>query len=481
MLMTPEAVVAELEKINSSMLEAERNFDGVAGKVHADHKMNAANLLHYLVLRSRDIRELQDSLHSCGLSSLASAESHIRGQLLEILKRLGKETSDTWNVCTYAKSKQSLKEKSIALFGEKTGDAIPYIMVTFDKKFANDYGKIKGLLQSGMNIARINCAHDDEAAWSAMIQHVRRASTVTNLPCKIYMDLAGPKIRTSLNHKKKLKIKEGKKIYLLGSDSLNRDHDNVIGCTIQEIPGQLKAGELVLFDDGLVETKVEKVEGNIASLRVIRISGKKPRLKPGKGINFPNSNLAFPVLSKFDKKCLEFIKNNADMVGFSFVKNADDIDELRKEIGDKKEMALVLKIETPEAVKNFPQLLFRSMQEKNIGVMIARGDLAVEIGFERLSEVQEEILWICEAAHLPVIWATQVLETLNKSGIATRSEVTDAAHAGFADCVMINKGAHVIRVIESLKDILLRSGGHHVKKRFTFRPLSIATQFMSKL
>jgi pyruvate kinase len=112
--------------------------------------------------------------------------------------------------------------------------------------------------------------------------------------------------------------------------------------------------------------------------------------------------------------------------------------------------------------------------------MIARGDLAVEIGFERMGEIQEEILWICEAAHVPVVWATQVLETLNKTGIATRSEITDAAHAALAECVMVNKGNHTIEVIETLRDILLRSSGHQIKKRFTFRPLSIAERFMKE-
>ena len=140
-----------------------------------------------------------------------------------------------------------------------------------------------------------------------------------------------------------------------------------------------------------------------------------------------------------------------------------------------------MKIETPEAVENLPSLLLQGMQRPAFGVMIARGDLAVEIGFERMSEIQEEILWICESAHVPVIWATQVLDTLNKSGIATRSEVTDAAHAAMAECVMVNKGEHIIQVIETLRDILHRSGGHHVKKRYTFRPMRIATRFFDAI
>ena len=112
--------------------------------------------------------------------------------------------------------------------------------------------------------------------------------------------------------------------------------------------------------------------------------------------------------------------------------------------------------------------------------MIARGDLAVEIGFERLSEIQEEILWICEAAHTPVIWATQVLENLNKQGVATRSEATDAAHAALAECVMINKGSHTLEVLKSLLDILNRSRQHNYKQRHIFRELGIAKKFFTR-
>lgn len=111
--------------------------------------------------------------------------------------------------------------------------------------------------------------------------------------------------------------------------------------------------------------------------------------------------------------------------------------------------------------------------------MIARGDLAVEIGFERMGEIQEEILWICKAAHVPVVWATQVLETLNKSGMGYPVGNYYATHAAMAECVMINKGDHTIEVIETLGDILHRTGGHHIKKRFTFRPLSIALRYIN--
>ncbi len=469
----------ELGKIDDLMIRTENDFQYLLEKVHPANKLNAINLLHYLSLRSVDIRELQDILHAAGLSSMASSESHIRGQLLAIMQRLGDEIKIPENVFQYESGKRSLAKKSIELFGLKQTEAVPYIMITFDTGLADDYAKVKNLLQSGMNIARINCAHDDESTWFRMIQHIKRASKITGLGCKIYMDLAGPKIRTVLKNKEKLKVEEGQIIYL--SDEANMEDDKMtVGCTIPGIAEQLNTGEIVLFDDGLIEAKVEKIEFDKAKLQVLRISSKKPFIKNEKGINFPDSSLLMPALTDYDIKCLSFISKHADIVGYSFVRNTKDILQLQEALRKKKKLSLVIKIETPEAVKNLPDLLFCGMREESIGVMIARGDLAVEIGFERMSEIQEEILWICEAAHVPVIWATQVLENLNKSGVATRSEVTDAAHAALADCVMINKGTHIIKTMEVLRDILTRSGGHHVKKRFTFRTLAIATRFMTK-
>ena len=170
------------------------------------------------------------------------------------------------------------------------------------------------------------------------------------------------------------------------------------------------------------------------------------------------------------------------MVGYSFLRSKADLEQLQDLLLKLSPTPthLIMKIETPEAVSNLPALLYQGMRFPVAGVMIARGDLAVEIGFERMGEIQDEILWICEAAHMPVVWATQVLESLNKSGLATRSEITDAAHAAKAECVMINKGEHTVEVIETLNDLLGRMGSHRIKKRYIFRPLNIARDFLSK-
>ncbi len=467
------------------MLQVIPEKQHLTDQVHSRQKRSALNLLHYLSLRNEDIRNLQDQLHVHGLSSLASAESHIQRQVQAILQRLGKIYSPgALNPCTYTYSSNRIQQQSGSLFGLKANPSIPFIMVTFDGSFAANYLLIKKLLQIGMNVARINCAHDDTSTWYRMIQNIKRATKKTGKPCKIYMDLAGPKIRTQILCKGKaegkVKIKPGDRIWLSEGKKGFKAHDIVVGTTESGILSCLKKGEQVLIDDGLIRGIIEKYVGGRALVRITRISAKKHMLRTGKGINFPDSILPIPFLTDFDKACLPFICEHADLVGYSFVRYPSDLASLQQilQTYTSSPPHIIIKIETPEAVNNLPVLLLQGMHREAFGVRIARGDLAVEIGFERMGEIQDEILWICEAAHVPVIWATQVLETLNQSGIATRAEITDAAHAALAECVMINKGNHTLEVIATLCDILNRIGGHHIKKRFTFRPLSIAKNFI---
>jgi pyruvate kinase len=141
--------------------------------------------------------------------------------------------------------------------------------------------------------------------------------------------------------------------------------------------------------------------------------------------------------------------------------------------------AIVAKIETPEAIRNLPELIVYAAGKQPFGVMIARGDLAVEIGYQRLAEMQEEILWLCEAAHVPVIWATQVLENLVKKGIPSRSEMTDAAMSERAECVMLNKGEYLAEAVTILDDVLTRMQAHQSKKTPQLRALNSWNLFES--
>jgi pyruvate kinase len=153
-------------------------------------------------------------------------------------------------------------------------------------------------------------------------------------------------------------------------------------------------------------------------------------------------------------------------VNFSFVNNRQDVEDLLNELKKlKANLGIILKIETQEAYRNLPGILLKGMENYPIGVMIARGDLAIEIGWKNFAIIQEEILQLCDAAHLPDIWATQVLENLAKKGIPTRAEITDAAMAQRADCVMLNKGPYIVKAVKMLDKVLCKMQKIQNKKR----------------
>src|SRR5690606_21376810 len=173
---------------------------------------------------------------------------------------------------------------------------------------------------------------------------------------------------------------------------------------------------------------------------------------------------------------LAFVVKHADIVNLSFVNEPETVHALQDALKahGAKDIGIMLKIETKEAFRNLPDLLLAVMRTHPAGIMIARGVLAVECGWLRLAEVQEAILWLCEAAHMPVVWATQVLETLAKKGRPSRAEITDAAMSQRADCVMLNKGPHVVQAIQLLDDILIIMQSHQQKKTSMLRSLQVS-------
>ena len=204
-------------------------------------------------------------------------------------------------------------------------------------------------------------------------------------------------------------------------------------------------------------------------LEVINTNPKGVKLKPEKGLNFPDTVLDLSPLTEKDLADLDFVAVHADIIGYSFVQRPADIELLEQELDKRCENrlsppAIVAKIETAIAVSNLPELIIYAAGKRSFGVMIARGDLAVQIGYQRLTEIQEEMLWICEAAHIPVIWATQVLENLVKDGIPSRGEMSDVAMSERAECVMLNKGPFIAEAIGILDDVLTRMEAHQLKK-----------------
>jgi pyruvate kinase len=202
----------------------------------------------------------------------------------------------------------------------------------------------------------------------------------------------------------------------------------------------------------------------------------KAKLRSDRGINLPDTNIHLSALTQKDRQDLDFVVARADMAGLSFLRKPEDVDELLEALqeGNGGHLGIVLKIETRSAFEQLPRFLLRALRSPRTGIMVARGDLGVEMGFSRLAEVQEEMLWLCEAAHVPVIWATQVLESLAKKGMPSRAEVTDAAMSGRAECVMLNKGTYVVEAVRFLCDVLQRMEGHHRKKRAMLRRLGVS-------
>ncbi len=246
-----------------------------------------------------------------------------------------------------------------------------------------------------------------------------------------------------------------------------------IGCTLSAAISKLTVGQQVWIDDGKLGAVVQEIteQGALLLVTVAKPSG--VRIQSDKGINFPDAVFDLSPLTDKDLRDLDFVCAHADLVGFSFVETLADMDSLIKELAKRQSsvMPIIAKIETNLAVKNLPEIILGTIGRHHLGIMIARGDLAVELGSARLAEIQEELLWLCEAAHVPVIWATQVLESIAKKGTRSRPEFTDAAMAVRAECVMLNKGPYIVDAIEALVNVMLRMHEHQRKKFSRLRAL----------
>jgi pyruvate kinase len=601
-----ESLLEQLEQIQADAIESEKKYEKKIRKIHQQNQKSALNLIHYLALRNQDIRELQDTLGQLGISRLGRAESHVMASITAVINLLKKilkkeQVEEKKPPVSFKKGRKILKANTSSLLGKKLKGSKVRIMVTLPTNAADDYKFIKKLLTSGMNSARINCAHDDTEVWKRMIDKINKAKKQTGRNVRICMDLGGPKLRTgsmrpgpkvvhlqperdligkvtspsevwltplgtepdndedmiipvstdwlknldkgatinftdSRNKHCKLKIdkKRGsgwmakcydsayittgtvlttkseneveensaevgemlpleEKIILKVGDKLILHKDPIpgdpaeyddegrliipahISCTLPEVFSDVKVGEPIILDDGKIEGEIKSVDLERIEVEITYAKEEGARLKADKGINLPESKLSISGLTKKDKEDLKFVVQFADVVNVSFVNNAQDVFELLNELKklNAENLGIILKIETQSGFKNLPAILLAAMRHHPIGVMIARGDLAIECGWKELAQTQEEILWLCEAAHIPIVWATQVLETMAKKGRPSRAEITDAASAEQAECVMLNKGPHIFEVIKILDEILSSMQDYHEKKAPMLPPLKM--------
>jgi pyruvate kinase len=445
----------------------------------------ALNLAHYIVLRRLDLRRLQDELTLLGLSSLGRLEGRVLANLDAVIAALALITDDPEpspfpEVEVMLHGPALTHANAATALGPCAGLRSVRLMVTLPADAATDPDVALALLENGADLVRINCAHGEPEAWAAMIRNVRDAGRSLGRPVRVLMDLAGPKCRTgeisvAKGHKR---LRPGDEFLLVRDGFQPRESWPVQAyCTLPSVFAQLRAGAPVWVDEGRLGGVVRAVMPAGAVVQVQTAPPRGFKLKPDKGLNFPDTELGVAPLTDKDLEDLDFVADHADLVGYSFVQGAEDIDRLQRElasrVGEQRAAAIgiVAKIETPRAVRNLPEIIVQAAGRQPFAIMIARGDLGVEIGFARLAEIQEEILWLCEAAHVPVIWATGVLNGLIKDGQPNRGEMTDAAMSARAECVMLNKGPHVLQALQCLDELFIRMAEHQQKKSPRLRAL----------
>lgn len=447
--------------------------------------VSALNLAHYLALRHHDLRPLQRRLMPLGLSSLGRAESRVLASLDAVLTALAAladtmppSPARTPSERQFFRGERYLTANTDTIFGPPAIGRPGRILVTLGTDAADGPELIEHLAASGADAFRINCAHDNPELWAKMIAYIRAAEDRLGRRIRVLMDIGGPKVRTAdvttPADRTRLHIGDELLLYREGATGAEAVPFRT-GCTLPQVFKRVKVGDRISLDDGKLRGRIvrDSAAGLIARIEDGRAKGLK--LKPEKGLNFPEVDLGLDPLTDEDRADLDFIVHHADMIGYSFVQTADHVAQLQAELAkrrnDWQSLTVVAKIETPMAVRNLPEIMVQAAGQQPLAVMIARGDLAIELGFERVAEMQEEILWLCEAAHVPAIWATQVLEGLVSKGLPSRGEMTDAAMAARAECVMLNKGPNVVAGVVALDRVLHRMSEHQHKKTPTLRAL----------
>lgn len=314
--------------------------------------------------------------------------------------------------------------------------------------------QLKKLIDAGMNVARVNMSHGTHEHHKKTINLIREASKELGKEVAILLDLQGPKIRVD-KLPKNLTLKGGE-IWHIGNSSFAKDYDQFIPTTYEELVTDCHNGAQILFDDGLLEAKVIAKTDNALKVEII-VGGE---LKSNKGINLPDVNVSAPSMTEKDHADLLFgLKQSIDYVALSFVRNADDVKKLKQLMHQyKANIPVISKIEKPEAIENIDSII-----EATDCIMVARGDMGVEIGNHLVPATQKMIIKKCNDVGVPVITATQMLESMIENPRPTRAESSDVANAIWdgTDAVMLSgetaAGKYPIRAIQTMSEIVMEA------------------------
>lgn len=293
--------------------------------------------------------------------------------------------------------------------------------------------KLRQLADAGMSVARINCSHGEQEHDQTVIQRIRAVADEQDTVISVLADLQGPKIRVGTMKDDGQEVETGSEVTISTNGTGQEGTSTFIPIDYENLAQDAKAGDRILMDDGLLELKVERIEG--AELKAIVIEG--GLLKSRKGVNLPGIDISIPSLTEKDIDDLEFAAGqNVDYVALSFARTARDVQEVVSRLrAHGSQAGVIAKIEKPEAVENIEEIV-----EESDGIMVARGDLGIEIESERVPLIQKRIIELCKQAGKPVITATQMLESMIDHPRATRAESSDVANAVLdgSDAIMLS-------------------------------------------
>lgn len=316
---------------------------------------------------------------------------------------------------------------------------------------SNTYEILLELVKTGVNLFRFNFSHGTHEQHQKVFEHIHKINRVYRLNIGILADLQGPKIRIGMVKDNHIEIFEGDELSITSNEVISTEKQLYIN--YEQLPRDAQPGDKILLDDGKVELQVVSSNGkDLMKVKVLHggvLSSKK-------GVNLPDTKLSIPSITEKDKRDLEFaMANGANWIAMSFVRSADDILELRELIGDSKKHRIIAKIEKPEALTCIDEIIAATD-----AIMIARGDLGVEVAMERMPIIQKDIVRKCILASKPVVVATQIMESMMTMNRPTRAEINDVANDMIdgADALMLSgetaAGAHPVKVVESMMRIM---------------------------
>ncbi|MDK2803930.1 MAG: pyruvate kinase [Peptostreptococcaceae bacterium] len=314
---------------------------------------------------------------------------------------------------------------------------------------------LKELIKTGLNVCRLNFSHGNYEEHGKRIDNIKAARNEMNLPIAILLDTKGPEIRTGKFSSPEVNLVEGQNFIITMEDVLGDETK----CTVsyKELVNDVKPGNQILIDDGLVGLAVKEIKGQ-EILCIVQNAG---TIKDNKGVNVPNVKINLPAITPKDKKDIEFgIEQGIDFIAASFVRKASDVLAIREilEENNATNIQIISKIENQEGVDNIDEIL-----EVSDGLMVARGDLGVEIPTEDIPIVQKELIKKCNILGKPVITATQMLDSMIRNPRPTRAEVTDVANAIFdgTDAIMLSgetaAGKYPLESVKTMASIAIRA------------------------